>query len=166
MGIELPARAAVVPVGAPGAGKTTLLDGLAAVLDEPGFRFGPDDVRLLAFGTTAYQGAGHLVYAAARDVFAARLASRRRAAFDAMNTRRRDRRVLVEVARRFGGVPVALLLPVAEDELLRRNDDRPPERRVPPDVVVRHARRVAGLTTALLEDEGFSVVHVLGSRSG
>src|SRR4051794_1647696 len=84
--LVLPRRAAVVPIGGPGAGKTTVLTTIGDQLGESGFRHGPDDVRRLAFGTVAYQGAGHLVHQAAQAIFAARLSSGRAAAYDATNT--------------------------------------------------------------------------------
>src|SRR2546427_7700108 len=111
--VVLPPRAAVVSIGAPGSGKTTLLARLAAEAGDPGFRHGPDDVRLQAFGTLAYQGAGQHVHAAARAFFAARLASGRAAAFDATNTTRTDRRRLLTLSQRFGAPAVALLFDVS-----------------------------------------------------
>src|SRR3954447_20284214 len=116
--LVLPRRAAVVPIGAPGAGKTTVLSAMADQLGEPGFRHGPDDVRRLAFGTVAYQGAGDLVHRAAQAIFAARLSSGRAAAYDATNTLRKERRELLELVRPYRVTPVALVFCVCEDEIL------------------------------------------------
>jgi predicted kinase len=148
-----------VPIGAPGAGKTTWLDGLAAELDDPGFRYGPDDVRAAAFGTLAYQGVGHLVHASARYCFAARIASGRAAGYDATNSTRSERKPLVEIARKYFGTPIAVVFPCGLDVLLARNAARDrPDAVVPEDVIERYARRVAAITEDRLRDEGFTDV--------
>ena len=154
----LPRRAAVVPIGAPGAGKTTVLTAMAQALGEPGFRHGPDDVRRVAFGTVAYQGAGHLVHQAAQAIFAARLSSGRAAAYDATNTLRKERGELLELVRPYRVAPVALVLRVDDDELLRRNRSRPPEAVVPDDLVVKFNKRVTQLDADQLRADGFQLV--------
>lgn len=161
--VVLPHGAAIVAVGAPGSGKSTVLGALAAAEGDPGLRFGADDVRLLAFGTRAYQGAADHVHAAARAVFAARLASGRAAASDATNTTARERRALLAVAARHRRPAVALLLRVPGDVLLARNAGRADDAVVPEEVVLRMAARVALLDEARLLDEGFASVVVLGA---
>ena len=157
----LPERAAVVPIGAPGSGKTTLLARMAAEAGDLGFRHGPDDVRLHAFGTLGYQGAGQYVHAAARAFFAARLASGRAAAFDATNTTRTDRQRLLALAQRFDAPTVALLFDVSDAELLARNDRRPPALRVPAGAMLRFAARARMVSVEDLHEEGFDAVHTV-----
>jgi predicted kinase len=161
--VVLPHGAAVVAVGAPGSGKSTVLDALAAAAGDPRLRFGADDVRLLAFGTRAYQGAADHVHTAARAVFAARLASGRAAASDSTNTTAVERRALLAVAARYGRPAVALLFRVPGDVLVARNAGRAPDAVVPDDVVLRMAARVALLDERRLLDEGFASVVLLGA---
>ena len=156
--VVLPARCALVPVGAPGSGKSTALARMAAELGDPGFRFGADDVRLLAFGTRAYQGAGQHVHTAARSIFAARLASGRPAAYDATNTTRRERRPLVELAARYRRPAVAGVFRAPVDVLRARNAVRAPDAVVPEEALTRMAERVGRITAEQLRREGFALV--------
>jgi predicted kinase len=153
--IVLPHRVAVIPIGAPASGKTTLLDRIGAALRDPRFRHGPDDIRRLAFGTRAYQGAAGHVHEAARAIFTARLVSGRAAGYDATNTTRRERVPLVDAALRAGAPVVAVVLRADRNELLRRNAARPEPDAVPVDALLRFAARVERLSPAFLLEEGF-----------
>lgn len=162
----LPSRCAIVPVGAPGCGKTALLSRLATELADHGFRFGPDDVRRLAFGTRAYLGAGQHVHSCARSFFAARLAANRSAAYDATNTTRAERRLLLDIAQRQRAFSVALLFRVADTALLRRNLAREVDAVVPEHVVLRYHARVEALRATVLAEEGFRLVIEVAVRDG
>jgi len=64
------------------------------------------------------------------------------AVFDATNTSRIGRRPLIEIARMLDKQVEALLFPVPLITALRRNAERPPERRVPFDTMARMARQL------------------------
>ena len=88
-----------------------------------------------------------------------RLAAGRRTVVDATNIRAEDRRKLIELAREYDVLPVAIVLDVPESVCAERNAARP-DRRMPPHVIPRMAKELRrGLRG--LEREGFRRVHVL-----
>ncbi|WP_308220266.1 AAA family ATPase [Kineococcus sp. TRM81007] len=85
---------------------------------------------------------------------------------DATHLRRAERVVHVRAAAAAGLPAEAVLMPdLPLDELLRRDRGRPPEERVPADVLGRHAHRRSLLTAAGLRADGFTAVHEVGARA-
>ncbi len=159
--LELVGTSLVVPIGVPGSGKTTLLTGAAARLGDPAFRFGADDVRQLAFGSRQVQGNPAAVHGVARAVVALRLSSGLSAAYDATSVNARDRAVLVELARKNRANPVALIFAAGPYVAKDRNASRPPESRVPEEVIDRMSRPLEQVSAQSLVREGFSDVYVI-----
>ena len=89
------------------------------------------------------------------------LRTRRGYLVDATSLRRRER-VAHARAAAGAGLPAVALLLAERDDLVRRNAARPPDERVPPDVLARAAARRALLSVSLLREEGFAEVHLVG----
>ena len=158
----------VVLVGPPAAGKSTLRRRLVRAGLDVGAVVSLDDLR------REFRAADLAAGAPPRDVQdyslrAARRAARRGDALaalgvgyvaDATHLRRAERREHVRRARDTDLPAEAVLLPdVPLLELLQRNATRPPDERVPEEVLGRFAHRRSLLGTDLLRDEGFAVVH-------
>jgi len=94
-------------------------------------------------------------------VAAKRLAAGRLTVVDATNVLPRARKPLVELARRYHRVPVAVVFDLPERICQQWNRQR--ERTVPRQTIHRHAGQLRRSLGTLL-GEGFRVVHVLGSR--
>lgn len=161
----LPDETVVVLVGAPASGKTTLRGRLVAVHPLP--VLSPDDERVALREADAAAGREprplqDYSLAAMRRCEAAAaglLAERRGYLADATHLRRRDRVAHVRAARAAGMPVVAVLLPDLPLDVLRaRNAGRDELRRVPDEVLARHAHRRALLSRELLLEEGFDDV--------
>jgi len=87
---------------------------------------------------------------------------------DATHLRRKERVAHIRAAHQAGLPAVAVLLPALPVEVLAaRNAERSPERRVPHDILVKHAHRRSLLTRSLLLEEGFDdVVEIAGPPGG
>ncbi len=160
-------EAVVVLVGAPASGKTTFRQRLIATGCAPSDVLSLDDERaalrdrdLDRFGEAGTLQAYSLAAIRRCDAAAQSVLARGRGYLvDATNLRRRERVAHVRAARAAGLPAVAVLLPaVPLEELSRRNARREPDRRVPEDVLARHAHRRALLSAAMLSDEGFDDV--------
>ncbi len=118
--LNLPVKTLVVPVGLPGSGKSTLL----REVDADGWSIGGDDVRKLVFGTVKTQGDPGKVHAAVRALMEIRMVRGLPVACDSTNLTRKNRKVLLDLARRYGYTTVALESQVSVDEVLKRNAHR------------------------------------------
>lgn len=164
---ELCRPAVVVLVGAAGSGKTTLRHALVTAGFDAGLVVSLDDLRREARASDA--AAGRAVRPLqAYSLTAARRANRRCDALagfgagylaDATHLRRRERVVHVRAATSCDLPAVAVLLPdLPLDLLVRRDATRPPDERVPPDVLARQAHRRSLLSMRAVQEEGFVAV--------
>jgi protein phosphatase len=154
--LEIPERALVVLIGLPGSGKSTFAARSFApteVLSSDAFRaMIADDPADL----DATPGAFELLHAVA----ARRLAGGRLTVVDATNVRPMARRPLIELARRYGRTPVAIVFDLPEELCQQRNRMR--GRVVPASAVRRHSLRLRG-SLCRLPAEGFAAAYVLGT---
>jgi predicted kinase len=174
--IPLPPGAVVVLVGAPASGKTTLRTRLLAegagsvpVLspDETRARLRARDVAsgreprdLQDYSLSALRSCttrAEVLLGAGRGYLA-----------DATHLRRKERVAHIRAAHQAGLPAVAVLLPALPVAVLAaRNAQRSPERRVPDEVLAKHAHRRGLLTRSLLLEEGFDdVVEITVSPGG
>ena len=68
------------------------------------------------------------------------------------------------IAQRYAVPAVALLFDVPDEELLARNERRPPGLRVPVGAILRFAARTRLMDAGDLLEEGFSAVHDVTAR--
>ncbi len=165
-----PPESVLVLVGAPTSGKTTLRGQLAADRAdgaEPFVTLSPDDERArmrardIAAGRDPRDLQDYSLPALRHCATRAEelLALRRGYLADATHLRRKERVAHVRAARDAGLPAVAVLLPhLPLAVLAERNARRPAERRVPEEVLARHANRRGLLSVDLLLTEGFDDV--------
>ncbi|MFE9609957.1 polynucleotide kinase-phosphatase [Streptomyces sp. NPDC006012] len=89
-----------------------------------------------------------------------RLAAGRRTVVDATSVQEDSRRQLIELARTYDVLPIAIVLDVPEEVCAERNAVRPDRADMPRRVVRRHTRELRR-SLRHLEREGFRKVHVL-----
>ncbi|MFE0346860.1 polynucleotide kinase-phosphatase [Streptomyces griseoluteus] len=89
-----------------------------------------------------------------------RLAAGRRTVVDATSVRPDARRQLIELAKKYDVLPIAIVLDVPEEVCAERNAARPDRAGVPRRVIQRHIRELRR-SLRHLEREGFRKVHVL-----
>jgi predicted kinase len=165
----------LVLAGASGSGKTTLRRALESAGLPADLVVSLDDLRRRARAWDLAHGRP------ARDLqdysaLAVRQAARRCDALagfgagylaDATHLRRRDRRTHVSVAVETGLEPRAVLAPALPvEQLVERDQRRPPDERVPIEALLRQAHRRSLLSTEVLLGEGFRSVVELGGRPG
>jgi predicted kinase len=149
----------VVLVGAAGSGKTTFRRSLVAAGYDAGRVVSLDDLRRCERAADA--AAGRPVRSLQDySLRAVRRAQRRCDALaDATHLRRRERMAHVRVAADCGLPAVAVLLPdLTLATLLHRDAERPPDERVPTEVLAKQAHRRSLLSVGLLAGEGFAEV--------
>ena len=163
----LSAESVLVLVGAPAAGKTTVRAQLLAASPEALIVLSPDDerARMRARDTAAGREPRDLqdYSLPALRLCATRaeelLSSGRGYLADATHLRRKERVAHVRRAHEAGLAAVAVLLPDLPLAVLAdRNARRPAERRVPDEILARHAHRRNLLSADLLRGEGFDDV--------
>lgn len=89
-----------------------------------------------------------------------RLAAGRRTVVDATSVQQESRRQLIDLARRYDVLPIAVVLDVPEEVCAERNADRTDRADMPRRVIQRHIRELRR-SLRHLEREGFRKVHVL-----
>ncbi|MGW1532421.1 polynucleotide kinase-phosphatase [Streptomyces aureus] len=89
-----------------------------------------------------------------------RLAAGRRTVVDATSVQQESRRQLVELARKYDVLPIAIVLDVPEEVCAERNAARADRAGMPRRVIQRHTRELRR-SLRHLEREGFRKVHVL-----
>ncbi|MDP9365770.1 MAG: polynucleotide kinase-phosphatase, partial [Chloroflexota bacterium] len=157
MKLSIPAPSLILLIGPSGAGKSTFARAhfkATEILSSDAFRgMVADDEN--------DQGATKDAFDLLHAVTAARLVRGRLTVIDATNVQREARRPLIELARRFHVLPVAIVLDLPERVSLERNRARP-DRQFGPHVVRRQRDQLRqGLKG--LQREGFRTVHVLSS---
>jgi protein phosphatase len=157
MQITIPTLSLVVLIGASGAGKSTF----ARRHFLPTEVMSSDAFRGLVSDDENDQWATKDAFEALHFVATKRLAAGRFTVIDATNVQLTARKPLVELARRFHVIPVAIVFDLPEQLCLQRNRARP-DRDFGPHVV---RRQLQDLRRSLrgLQKEGFRHVHVLHS---
>ena len=155
--LEIPDFCLVVLIGATGSGKSTL----AKRLFKPTEVISSDHCRGLISDDENDQSISSDAFELVAAIAGKRLKHRRIAVIDATNVRAADRKVWVELARRWHALPVAIVLDPGLDVCIERNKRRPDRAFGPgvPQRMVQEIRR--GLRR--LEKEGFRQIWKLDS---
>jgi protein phosphatase len=153
--IELPELSLVVLIGASGSGKSSF----ARKHFLPTEIVSSDQCRALVSDDENDQSATNDAFSLLRTIAAKRLARGRLTVVDATNVQREARKPLVELAREYHVLPVAIVLNLPEKLSHARNRDRP-DRQFGPHVV-RNQTRDLRQSLRGLQREGFRGVHVL-----
>ena len=155
--IAVPAYSMVVLIGASGSGKSSF----ARKHFGPTETVSSDQCRALVEDDENSLDATDDAFALLHRMLELRLKRRKLTVIDATNVRREDRASLVEIARRYHALPVAIVIDPGEDVCRARNEVRP-DRNFGPHVIRNH---MAALRRSFrgLEREGFRQVHNLRS---
>ncbi|GGP68292.1 polynucleotide kinase-phosphatase [Streptomyces calvus] len=146
----------VVLVGASGSGKSTF----ARRHFTPTEVISSDFCRGLVADDENDQSASRDAFDVLHYIAGKRLAAGRRTVVDATSVQRDARRQLIDLARRYDVLPIAIVLDVPEEVCAERNAARPDRADLPRRVVRRHTRELRA-SLRHLEREGFRKVHVL-----
>lgn len=157
MKITIPELALVVLVGASGSGKSTF----AHQHFRPTEILSSDTCRGLVSDDETNQFATRDAFDVLHYIAAKRLAAGRLTVIDATNVQPEDRKLLIQLARNYHCIPVAIVLNLSEDLCQERNQQRP-NRQFGSHVVRRHIQNLRK-SLRKLEREGFSHVYVLSS---
>ncbi|MEW1780449.1 polynucleotide kinase-phosphatase [Streptomyces sp. NPDC086777] len=146
----------VVLVGASGSGKSTF----ARRHFKPTEIISSDFCRGLVSDDENDQGATKDAFDVLHYIAGKRLAAGRRTVVDATSVQQESRSRLVDLAKRYDVLPVAIVLDVPEEVCAERNSARSDRADMPRRVVQRHIRELRR-SLRHLEREGFRKVHVL-----
>jgi len=155
MPIELPDFSLVVLMGASGSGKSTFAERHFL----PTEILSSDYFRAVVSDDETDQSATQDAFDALHHLTAIRLRRRKRTVIDATNVQEGARKPLLELARRYHAVPVAIVLDVPEKICHERNVNRP-NRNFGKHVVERHIRELRRSLKGL-QREGFRHVYHL-----
>ena len=158
MKLTIPELSLVVLMGPSGCGKSTF----ARRHFKPTEVLSSDYFRGLVSDDENDQSATNEAFDALHYVAAKRLAAGRLTVIDATNVQQEARKPLVELARRFHVLPVAIALNLPERVCAARNEQRP-DRAFGPHVIRTHCRELQR-SLRKLGAEGFRHVHVLSSQ--
>lgn len=148
----------VVLVGATGSGKSTF----ARRHFKPTEIVSSDFCRGLIADDENDQSASRDAFDVLHYIVGKRLAVGRLAVVDATNVQQEARRQLVQLARSYDVLPIAIVLDLPEAVCRDRNAARPDRADMPAHVIQRHRRELRRSLRGL-EREGFRKVHVLRS---
>ncbi|MFI1503962.1 polynucleotide kinase-phosphatase [Streptomyces sp. NPDC020597] len=146
----------VVLVGASGAGKSTF----ARRHFKPTEIISSDFCRGLVSDDENDQSATRDAFDVLHYIAGKRLASGRRTVVDATSVQPESRRQLVDLARQYDVLPIAVVLDVPEEVCAARNAARTDRADMPRRVIQRHIRELRRSLRGL-EREGFRKVHIL-----
>ncbi|MFJ8490375.1 polynucleotide kinase-phosphatase [Streptomyces sp. NPDC094038] len=146
----------VVLVGASGSGKSTF----ARRHFKPTEVISSDFCRGLVSDDENDQGATKDAFDVLHYIAGKRLAAGRRTVVDATSVQQESRRQLVDLARQYDVLPIAVVLDVPEEVCAERNASRPDRADMPRRVIQRHIRELRR-SVRHLEREGFRKVHIL-----
>ncbi|MEW2283228.1 polynucleotide kinase-phosphatase [Streptomyces sp. NPDC047841] len=157
-GRELPVTdlSLVVLVGASGSGKSTF----ARRHFKPTEVISSDFCRGLVADDENDQSASRDAFDVLHYIGGKRLAAGRRTVVDATSVQQDGRRQLIELAKRYDVLPIAIVLDVPEEVCAARNAARTDRADMPRRVIQRHIRELRR-SLRQLEREGFRKVHVL-----
>lgn len=148
--------ALVVLVGASGSGKSTFAHAHFKSTEV----ISSDFCRGLVADDENDQGASRDAFDVLHYIAGKRLAAGRLTVVDATNVQQDARRQLVDLARKYDVLPIAIVLDVPEDVCAARNVGRTDRADMPRRVITRHTRELRR-SLKHLEREGFRKVHVL-----
>ncbi|MFC8360284.1 polynucleotide kinase-phosphatase [Streptomyces griseorubiginosus] len=146
----------VVLVGASGSGKSTF----ARRHFKPTEVISSDFCRGLVSDDENDQGATKDAFDVLHYIAGKRLAAGRRTVVDATSVQSDSRRQLIDLAKRYDVLPIAIVLDVPEEVCAERNAGRTDRADMPVRVIKRHIRELRR-SIRHLEREGFRKVHVL-----
>ncbi|MFJ8781552.1 polynucleotide kinase-phosphatase [Streptomyces sp. NPDC102476] len=146
----------VVLVGASGSGKSTF----ARRHFKPTEVISSDFCRGLVSDDENDQGATKDAFDVLHYIAGKRLAAGRRTVVDATSVQQDSRRQLIELAKQYDVLPIAIVLDVPEEVCAERNAARTDRADMPIRVIKRHIRELRR-SVRHLEREGFRKVHVL-----
>ncbi|WCE00096.1 polynucleotide kinase-phosphatase [Streptomyces sp. HUAS 31] len=146
----------VVLVGASGSGKSTF----ARRHFKPTEVISSDFCRGLVSDDENDQSATRDAFDVLHYIAGKRLAAGRRTVVDATSVQQDSRRQLIELARKYDVLPIAIVLDVPEEVCAERNAARTDRADMPRRVIQRHIRELRR-SIRHLEREGFRKVHVL-----
>ncbi|WP_330324876.1 polynucleotide kinase-phosphatase [Streptomyces pseudovenezuelae] len=146
----------VVLVGASGSGKSTF----ARRHFKPTEVISSDFCRGLVSDDENDQGATKDAFDVLHYIAGKRLAAGRRTVVDATSVQSDSRRQLIDLAKQYDVLPIAIVLDVPEEVCAERNAGRTDRADMPVRVIKRHIRELRR-SIRQLEREGFRKVHVL-----
>ncbi|MCX4457528.1 polynucleotide kinase-phosphatase [Streptomyces sp. NBC_01340] len=146
----------VVLIGASGSGKSTF----ARRHFKPTEIISSDFCRGLVADDENDQSASGDAFDVLHYIAGKRLAAGRRTVVDATNVQQDSRRQLIELAKKYDVLPIAIVLDVPEEVCAERNAARTDRADMPRRVIQRHIRELRR-SLRHLEREGFRKVHVL-----
>ncbi len=158
MKITIPEFSLVVLVGPSGSGKSTF----ARRHFKPTEVLSSDSCRGLVSDDENSQAATKDAFDLLHFIAAKRLAAAKLTVVDATNVQPESRKPLVELAREFHCLPVAIVLDLPEKVCHERNHGRP-DRTFGPHVIRQQAQATAPVARGVSSDEGFRHVFVLTS---
>ncbi|MFD9332230.1 polynucleotide kinase-phosphatase [Streptomyces sp. NPDC060065] len=146
----------VVLIGASGSGKSTF----ARRHFKPTEIISSDFCRGLVADDENDQSASGDAFDVLHYIAGKRLAAGRRTVVDATNVQQESRKQLIELARQYDVLPIAIVLDVPEEVCAERNAARVDRADMPRRVIQRHTRELRR-SLRHLEREGFRKVHIL-----
>lgn len=146
----------VVLIGASGSGKSTF----ARRHFQPTEVISSDFCRGLVADDENDQSASRDAFDVLHYIAGKRLAAGRRTVVDATSVQQESRRQLVDLAKKYDVLPIAIILDVPEEVCAERNAGRTDRADMPRRVIQRHTRELRR-SLRHLEREGFRKVHVL-----
>ncbi|MGW3415552.1 polynucleotide kinase-phosphatase [Streptomyces sp. NPDC000888] len=146
----------VVLIGASGSGKSTF----ARRHFKPTEVISSDFCRGLVADDENDQSASGDAFDVLHYIAGKRLAAGRRTVVDATNVQQESRKQLIELARQYDVLPIAIVLDVSEEVCAERNAARVDRADMPRRVIQRHTRELRR-SLRHLEREGFRKVHIL-----